>query len=280
MDRAVASSRAGAGGGRRGGRAGQARRGASTPPRLPSGAVSAEPRRSSSSPRPAAGPVRARDDRARRRPVARRRPRLGLRRPRDLRPLPGRASARASSRSTAIPRRPSTCTRSRHRDDVPRPDTGSPPGRRLGCPAQVRRRRRGRRAAGQPGAPPGRAQGGRRARRSRSTRSCGCTTSRCASPTCATRPATWSGCSRRSSASGGSPGSRATTYVLAGLQRGAPRGELGRDGRGPRRRDDRRRVAGVPRPGARGRVRRRLDDAWRVTCATSRAARCSRERAR
>ena len=47
--------------------------------------------------------------------------------------------------------------------------------------------------------------------RSRSTRSCACTTSRSASRTWPTRPATWSGCSRRWSAIGRSPVSTATT---------------------------------------------------------------------
>ena len=52
-----------------------------------------------------------------------------------------------------------------------------------------------RRAAEQPGASPGRAQGRRRPTRSRSTRWCICTTSRCASRTCTTPPATCSACS-------------------------------------------------------------------------------------
>ncbi len=55
--------------------------------------------------------------------------------------------------------------------------------------------------------------------RSRSTRSCACTTSRSASPTWPTRPGTWSGCSRRWSATGRSPVSHCDDHVLAVLQR-------------------------------------------------------------
>ena len=51
-----------------------------------------------------AGPVPARDHGAGRGALARRRPGLGMRRTRHLRPLPGRRRARASSRSTASPR--------------------------------------------------------------------------------------------------------------------------------------------------------------------------------
>ena len=85
-----------------------------------------------------ARPVRDRDDGARRGPGARRRHRLGLRRARDLRPLPGRAERRqlpeARDRVEAgqpEPARPG-------RGGLPRASKGLDAGRRLSCTAHVR----------------------------------------------------------------------------------------------------------------------------------------------
>ena len=82
------------------------------------------------------------------------------------------------------------------------PTRASPPGRRLGCTAQRRGRSRHRRAAGEPGAPAGRAQGGRRAPdRDRSRRAALLRRGRRARHASTVR-AISAGCARRSSASG------------------------------------------------------------------------------
>ena len=86
-----------------------------------------------------ARPVRDRDDGPRRGPGARRRHRLGLRRARDLRPLPGRAERRRVRRSTGSTSTPDHLTPARPgRGGLPRARRASPPGRRLGCTAHVR----------------------------------------------------------------------------------------------------------------------------------------------
>ena len=112
----------------------------------------------------AARAVRARHDRARGRAAARRRPRLGLRRPRHLRALPGRGERgrareardhlggrRTSRRSASVEQR----VRGRPRPRARAAGSAAPPASRGDA--------RDRRAAREPGAPPGRAQGGRRA---------------------------------------------------------------------------------------------------------------------
>ena len=58
---------------------------------------------------------------------ARRRPRLGVRRPRHLRPLPGRGRARASSPSTGSPRARRTCPDRRGRGALRGRQAASPP---------------------------------------------------------------------------------------------------------------------------------------------------------
>ena len=108
----------------------------------------------------AGGQGRRRNDGAGGSPRPRRRPRHGVRRARHLRPLPGHAE-RGSLRQVGDRRR---AARPRaaglHRGRLPR----QPPARRR-QPTRLRgshrRRRRGRRAGGQPGPPPGRAQGSR-----------------------------------------------------------------------------------------------------------------------
>ena len=131
--------------------------------------------------RPAA--VDARHHRARRGAPARRRPRLGVRRPRHLRPLPGRARRRARSPSGGS-------TVDADALDRPAPielDYQRATGRcSARSSARLRgadlRRRRDRRAGREPGAPPGGPQGPRpRPTRDRSARS-RCSTSRCRRP--------------------------------------------------------------------------------------------------
>ena len=82
------------------------------------------------------GRVRDRHDRARRRAVPRRRHRFGVRRARDLRPLPG-TQASASSRSTGSPPPPATSRRSRSSKSTYRAEKGLAADRRLSCTAQV-----------------------------------------------------------------------------------------------------------------------------------------------
>ena len=128
---------AGAGGGRRGGRAGR-RGGERRRRRGATRTVSAEPEAlvvftpSGKRGRFAHGTT-VLDGRA----LARRRPRLGLRRARDLRPLPGGRRARASSRSTGSARRRSISRPFSMLEQTYRDRPGSAPERRLGCHAQV-----------------------------------------------------------------------------------------------------------------------------------------------
>ena len=80
-------------------------------------------------------------------------------------------SRKASSRSTASPRAPSTCRRSAPVEQEYCRHQPMAPGRRLSCSTLRAGRPRHRRAVRQPGAPAGRAQGGRSARhRARSGR--------------------------------------------------------------------------------------------------------------
>ena len=115
----------------------------------------------------AVGPARAvrgGDDRPRRRPQARRRHRFGLRRARDLRPLPGRAERRASSPKHGITSAPDHLTPFGSIEAAYRDSKGldhGPPARLRGPPP---RRRRDRRPAREPGLPPGRPEGPRRPR--------------------------------------------------------------------------------------------------------------------
>ena len=85
------------------------------------------------------------------------------------------------------------------------------------------------------------------------SRSCACTTSRCASPTCTTRRATCGACSRRSSASGSSSGLDCDLAVLA---RAAARRCARASGRSPSPCTTATqiiaRLAGLPRAGAYG----------------------------
>ena len=116
------------------------------------------------------GDGRRRHDRARRGAAARRRPRHGVRRPRHLRPLPGRARVGAFAK-WAITHDRATLERAGRRSSATTTAAArSSPAHRLGCAARDPRRRRGRRAGGEPGPPPGRAQGPRPRRRSSSTR--------------------------------------------------------------------------------------------------------------
>ena len=161
-----------------------------------------------------------------------------------------------------VGRRPSD-----RRSPSPRPATATArPARRAAArlPRARHRRPRRRRAAGEPGPPPGRAQGGRRPRRSRSTRSCGCTTSRSASPTWPTRAATCSGCSRRLEREWQLDRSRLDPHVLPVLQPALRDGGVDGDRRRARRRDDHAICARLPRRRARRRVRRGLDDGGRT----------------
>ena len=89
------------------------------------------------------GARRRRHDRARRGARPRRRHRLGLRRARHLRPLPGHAGARALSRSTRSRRRRRTSRRAGAvEQDYVEHATGLAPDRRLSCLAHVDGRRR------------------------------------------------------------------------------------------------------------------------------------------
>ena len=102
-----------------------------------------------------------RDDRPRRGPLARRRHRLGLRRPGDLRPLPGDAGPRRIPEARhRVRARPPVAVR-RAGGDLPIREGA---GRRPAAVVHGRglRRRPDRRPAREPGPPPGRAQGPRR----------------------------------------------------------------------------------------------------------------------
>ena len=113
---------------------------------------------------------------------ARRRYRFGVRRPR---PSAGAARSRSGRRIRQarrhLQRRRTSPPFVRDRRAL-RARAALAAGRRLSCSGAGPGRPRHRRARRQPGAPPGRAQGGRGARRSSSIRSSGCTMSRCSEP--------------------------------------------------------------------------------------------------
>ena len=156
-----------------------------------------------------------RHDGARRGALARRRHRLGLRRARDLRPLPGRARASASSRSTGSRRRRTTSRPSRELEPPYREAKGLAADRRLSCTATV--------CGDVVVDVPPESQVHRQVVRKgldvrdvrRSIRSCASTTSRSSRPSWRRRPATSRACSTRSSASGSSPTSRPTSRSSA-----------------------------------------------------------------
>ena len=122
---------------------------------------------------------RRRHHRARRGAPARRRPRLGVRRPRHLRALPGRARRSGRSPSGAST---STPTRSSAPAALELDYHGQPAARSPGNGSAARRGSAATSSidvpADEPGAPPGRPQGPRPRRRSSSTRRSRCSTSR------------------------------------------------------------------------------------------------------
>ena len=249
--------------GRRGGRAGRRgagrrRRGGATPDRERRGRVARRLH-----PLRQAGAVRERHEPARRRPGAGGGPRLGLRRARDLRAVPGRRErGRVREARHHLARRPSHGVQR-----SPRRRIATAVGwRRTGGWGATRgswatswwtcRRR---------ASSTGRSCARRPTRtRSRSTRSCACTTSRSASPTWPTRPATWSGSSRRWSGLVAHRPRRATTTCWPRCS-----GRCGRATGPPRwpctTAHDLARLARVPRPRAGRRVRRRLDHRGRAS---------------
>ena len=206
-----------------------------------------------------ARPVRARDDRPRCGAIARRRPRLGVRRAGPVRPLPGRAGrGQLPEARHRIERRPPLAAR-RGRGRV-RPAARA----RGGPPARVsrarRRRRPRRRAAREPGPSPGRAQGRAGSRlRHRSGRDAARGRGRAAGSREARRRPRAAACRARSR-SGGSTGLEADLEVDPRAPAGARGGRLQGHRRGPRPTGDHRCLAGAPRPGARRRAGHRLDD--------------------
>ena len=84
-----------------------------------------------------AGFIRGGDDGARRRALAGRGPRLGLRRTRDLRPMPGHGLRGRARRSTGSPRPPNTCSAFNDVEVDYRERQGLTEGRRLGCQAAL-----------------------------------------------------------------------------------------------------------------------------------------------
>ena len=167
---------------------------------------------------------------------------------------------RATSRSTASSRADAHSRRAEPTRRVrPAPRAGR------GAAARVPRARRGRRRrrcpAGEPGPPPGRAQGRAGRATSSSTRSCGCTRSRSSDPALDRpdrRPR--GACSRRSRGSGSWTRLDATLTSSAGAAAGARRkGDSGHR-RGPRRSRRSPPSGRAPRRGARRGARHRLDD--------------------
>ena len=210
-----------------------------------------------------AGAVRRGHEPAGRGALARGRPGLGLRRARHLWPLPG-----GGERGRVRQARHHLARRSPHgvqraRGALPRARRASPPiddwgaTRASAATWSSTCRRRARSTARSCARKPTRT-------RSRSIRSCGCTTSRSASPTSPTPAATCSGCSRRSTATGPSTGSacdRARARVAAA---DAARRRLDGHGRRARRVDDHGDLARLPRRRAGRGVRHRLDHGGRA----------------
>ena len=206
------------------------------------------------------GRVPAGHDRARRRAVARRRHRLGLRRPRHLRPLRGHPGVRHRSPSTASRRSPDHLTRARRgRGGVPR---GERPRRR---PAAVLHRARRSATPSSTSRPRARSTARSCARtsprgRSRWIRSCACTRSTSSEPDLATPTGDLGRLFDALAREWGLDDLRADlARRSAALQPTLTPGRLPGDGRGPRRPRRHRDLAGLPRPRVRRRHRRRLD---------------------
>ena len=153
------------------------------------------------------------------------------------------------------------------------------PGRRLSCSTLVLGDRRHRRAVRQPGAPAGRAQGGRSARhRARSRRPAALRRGAAARHARSfRRSAPARGRARLRMAADRPRVRRARAAAVAAR---AAQGRLESDGGRARRQPDHRRVARLPRARLRHRDRRGLDDDRRASCATCRAAKSWRRPAR
>ena len=227
----------------------------------------------------AARPLRSRHDRARRRPAARGRHRLRLRRPRHLRALPGRGErGRAREARDHLVRRPPLADR-RGRARVRRRQ-----GPRAAPPARLHRPRRGRardrRAAREPGAPAGRAQGGRRPPdRDQPRRPALLRRGRGARPRLAverSRPPARGARARV----GADRARRSTTTSSRACRRRLRTGRVEGHRRGARRHRPDRGLARLPRHLVRDRLRHRLDHGRRAPLRPRAPARCSPRPAR
>ncbi len=134
------------------------------------------------------------------------------------------------------------------------------PGRRLSCSGACRGGRRRRRAVGQPGASPGRAQGRRGARHRALPARQAALRRGARSPTCTIRRATCSGSKRRSTREWQLTRPAMRPRGAAAAAGAAAQGRMESHRRGARRVADHRRLAGLPRRVVRHGRRRRLDD--------------------